>query len=168
MRHKVISALVVAVLSFACVGLANADNNEEANSALVKKFYAEVVNKGNVDLLDEILAENFIEHETMPGQEPGREGVKQFFETFRTAFPDLKFDVERLIAKDDNVVAYLTISGTNKGEFMGMPATGKKINMKAIDIIRIKDGKVVEHWGVTDNLAMMQQLGAVPEESPAK
>ncbi|MGH7601513.1 MAG: ester cyclase, partial [bacterium] len=81
---------------------------------------------------------------------------------FRTAFPDLQVTVEDIIAKGDKVWVYTTMRGTNKGEFMGMPATGKKIEVKGIDIVRFVNGKAVEHWGVSDDLTMMQQLGMIP------
>lgn len=121
--------------------------------------YSEI-NKGNLGIFDELTSEKFVEHEVLPGFPQTREGVKAFFEALRTAFPDLMFDVEFYMADGDKVAAYLTISGTNKGEFMGRPATGKRISVKAVDIMQFKDGKVVDHWGVTDSMAMMEQLGA--------
>jgi steroid delta-isomerase-like uncharacterized protein len=141
---------------------------EEANSSQMTKFYTEVVNEGKIDLIDELCAENFMEHEELPGVKPNREGVKQFFKMYRTAFPDLNFKIEQMIAKDDKVVTYLTITGTQKAEFMGMPASGKKINLKGIDIVRFKDGKAVEHWGVTDTMTMMHQIGAIPDKPMKK
>ena len=83
---------------------------------------------------------------------------------FRNAFPDLHAHAEMMFAKDDKVVSYLTITGTHKGEFMGMAATGKKISVKGIDIIRMENGKAVEHWGMTDSMTMMQQLGMMQME----
>ena len=150
------------------VGSAFADAPEKDNLALCKQFYNEVANKGNVDMIDQLFAENFVEHEAFPGLAPSREGVKQFFTMMRTAFPDLKFDVEFMLSDGDKVAAYVTMSGTQKGEFMGMPASGKRFTTKTIDIIRIVDGKAVEHWGVTDAMTMMQQLGAVPPDAPGK
>ena len=139
-------------------------STEEKNLALARRMYKEVVNEGNIELIDEMVSADVIEHEEMPGLEPNREGVKQFFTMFRSAFPDLRFHVEELLASGDKVVARLLIQGTHKGEFMGMAPTGKKINVKAIDILRMADGKVAEHWGVTDTMTMMQQLGAIPTE----
>lgn len=137
---------------------------EKKNLALSKKFYEEVFNKGNFALIDEMLAEGFVEHEVFPGLPEGKEGVKQFFTMFRNAFPDLHAKTEMMIAKDDKVVSYIIITGTHKGEFMGMAATDKKINVKGIDIVRFENGKAVEHWGVTDSMTMMQQLGMMPAE----
>jgi steroid delta-isomerase-like uncharacterized protein len=99
----------------------------------------------------------------------GREGVRQIVSAFRRAFPDLTFEVHDVIAEGDKVVARVTIHGTHQGELMGIPPTGKRASVGAIDIMRVEGGKLAEHWGVTDNLAMMQQLGVIPMpgEAPA-
>ena len=155
---------MLAVLFCLAAGAAYADKTEEANVQSCKRFYAEVANKGNLAVIDELMAADFVEHEAFPGLTADREGVKQFFTMMRKAFPDLKFEVEFYMADGDKVASYLTIHGTHKGEFMGMPASGKKISVRTIDIVRIKDGKTVEHWGVTDGLGMMEQLGAMGSE----
>ncbi len=134
--------------------------------ALMQRFYDEVVNEGNHDLIDELFAEDFVEHEEFPGISNDREGVKQFFAMLSAAFDGLRMDVEDLYVDGDTGIARVTIRGTHNGEFMGVAATGKEIAVPAIDIVRIADGKGVEHWGVTDAMAMMQQLGAIPEEAP--
>jgi steroid delta-isomerase-like uncharacterized protein len=132
------------------------------NKAVVRRLYEEFVNKGNLDAFDEHVADDIIEHEELPGLSPGREGVKQFFALMRQAFPDLRFVVEELIAEDDKVVARFRMQGTHRGEFMGAAPTGNRLEVPAIDVFRLVDGKIKEHWGVTDTLSMMQQLGAVP------
>lgn len=152
-----IGALVL-VLALA-VSTAYADKTEETNVKKCQRFYDEVANKGNFAVIDELIAEDFVDHEVFPGLKPDRDGVKEFFTMMRNAFPDLTIKVDFYVADDDKVVAYLTMSGTHKGEFMGMAPTGKKISTRTIDILRIKDGKAVEHWGVTDALTMMEQLG---------
>jgi steroid delta-isomerase-like uncharacterized protein len=131
----------------------------EANRALVRRFYDEVVNAGELKLLDELCAPEFIEHEELPNLTPDRRGVRDFLELFRRAFPDLTFTIERLVAEDDLVAAYLTMRGTHKEEFLGIQPTGRKISVRSFDLLRVSDGKFVEHWGVTDTMAMMQQLG---------
>lgn len=149
------------------VGLAVAAWADEPmmdNEARLGKFYTEVVNQGNLDLIDEMLAEDFVEHEELPGMDPGRAGIKQWFAAMRKAFPDLKFDVEFTVSDGDLVAAYINMSGTQKAEFMGMPSMGKSFSTKTIDIVRFKDGKAVEHWGVTDAMTMMEQLGMAPPE----
>ena len=132
------------------------------NKALMRRFYDEVINGGNVALIDELFAADFVEHEEFPGLTGGREGVEQFFTMMRAAFPDLRMAVDDLIAEGDKVVARATMSGTHKGEFMGMDPSGKQFRVSAIDVVRFAGGKAVEHWGLTDAAAMMEQLGAVP------
>ncbi len=160
--NKIISSfcLIIFVFCASTTGLAAGD--EENNAVTMKRFYEEVVNKGNLKLIDELVAAEFVEHEELPGMKPGREGLKDFFTMFRAAFPDLQFQVNDLVAKGDKVWAYITIRGTHKGQFMDMAATGKKIEIKGFDIIRLVNGKAVEHWGLTDTMTMMQQLGAIP------
>jgi len=91
----------------------------------------------------------------------GMEGFKHFVTTFRAAFPDLIFTIEDMIAERDKVVARVSLRGTHKGDFMGVPATGRSVEMDSIDIMRFADGKLVEHWGQGDVVGLMQQLGAV-------
>jgi steroid delta-isomerase-like uncharacterized protein len=145
-----------------CAVAAAFAGDEEKNTAVMKRFYEEVVNKGNMQLIDELVAAEFVDHEEFPAMEKGREGLKQFFTMFRAAFPDLHFQINDMAAKGDKVWAYITIHGTHKGEFMGMAATDKKIAVKGFDIVRFVEGKAVEHWGLTDSMTMMQQLGALP------
>ena len=136
--------------------------SSEDNKALVRRFFDEVVNGGNIDLIDELLTDDFVEHEKFPGLEPNRDGVKEFFRRFRSAFPDGSFTPEEMIAEGDTVAVRVTIRGTHQGEFVGLPATGKSVEVAAIDFIHCRDGRMTAHWGVGDMLSMMQQLGAVP------
>jgi steroid delta-isomerase-like uncharacterized protein len=132
------------------------------NKALMERFYAEVVNEGNLDLIDELLTDDFVEHEDFPGMPPGREGVKWFFGTFKTAFPDGTMTPEAMIAEGDLVAVRISVRGTHQGEFMGVPATGKQVEFQAVDLVSFADGKATAHWGVTDAMALMMQLGAIP------
>ena len=122
----------------------------------------EVLNKGNMQAVDELIAPNFVEHNPFPGQAPGVEGLKQAMVALRQAFPDLHVTVDEMLSDGDKVVIRSTMKGTHKGTFMNIPATGKQMSVEGIDILRISNGRAVEHWGVTDNLTMMQQLGLVP------
>ena len=131
----------------------------EQNKALVRRLVDEVFNRRNVSVVDELLAPDFIEHEVIPGLPPGREGAKQMFVMLHGAFPDFKGSIDDLIAEGEKVVMRWTWTGTQKGEFMGMPPSGKRMSIGVIDIIRFSGGKAVEHWGISDNLALMQQLG---------
>jgi steroid delta-isomerase-like uncharacterized protein len=135
----------------------------EENKALFRRMFEGAINQGNMDLIDELVAPDVVEHEGLPpGVPAGREGVKMMFTMFRGAFPDLNATIDDVIAEGDKVVARSTWSGTHQGEFMGIPATGKRVSFGVIDIMRFADGVVVEHWGQMDNLGMLQQLGVVP------
>lgn len=131
--------------------------------AMAKRFNDEVFSQGKVDVLDEIVAEDYVEHQELPGLEPGREGLKKMVLMFRGAFPDLKVETHATAVDGDEVWMHTTMTGTHKGEFAGIPATGKKISVAAIDRVRTVDGKAVEHWGVSDDMGMMTQLGVIPE-----
>jgi steroid delta-isomerase-like uncharacterized protein len=133
----------------------------EDTKALLRRFYAEV-SAGNLTVIDETIADDFIEHEEFPGIEPNKEGVKQFFALFRSAFPDLKLEAHEIVVESDLLCARATFSGTHQGEFMGMPPTGKQIKVEGFDMVRFRDGLVTEHWGLMDAMTMMQQLGAIP------
>jgi len=136
----------------------------EQNKAIVRQLVEEVINKNNSSLASEILAADIIEHEeTPPGVPSGIEGTKMLFAMLHTAFPDFEATINDLIAEDDKVVVFMTWEGTQNGEWMGMPPSGKQMSINVIDIFRAADGKLVEHWGITDSMAMMQQLGAMPE-----
>lgn len=134
------------------------------NKATMKRFYDEVFNQGNLDSLEELCTEDIVDHESAPGMPPGREGVKAFVTMYREAFPDLHATVEDIVSEGDQAVARVSFTGTHKGELMGMPATGKSIDVSTMDMIRFEDGKAAEHWGVTDQMGMMQQLGVIPEQ----
>ena len=138
----------------------------EDSKTLMRRLYEEI-SAGNLDVIDELLADDMVEHEETPGLEPNKEGVKQFFAMFRAAFPDLRLEPHELISEGDLLCARATMTGTHQGDFMGIAPTGKRVEMQLIDIVRFRDGQAVEHWGVTDAMAMMQQLGAIPEEAPA-
>jgi len=128
----------------------------------------DLINAGDLDAFGELLAEGFIEHEEVPGLAPTKEGVLELFRGYKAAFPDLRMDAEDILASGDKAVARVKATGTQTGEFMGMPASGKSVDIQLIDIMRFDDaGLVCEHWGVMDMLSMLQQLGAAPEGLPA-
>jgi steroid delta-isomerase-like uncharacterized protein len=134
----------------------------DENKARVRRFYDEVVNAGRFELVDRFIAPDFVDHDGFPGLTPDREGVREFFETVRAAFPDLRFTVDDLIAEGDKVAARVCVRGTHRHEFLGIPPTGKEIATSVVDVIRFRDGLAVERWGITDTLAMMEQLGGAP------
>ena len=137
------------------------------HEATMRRMY-EMLNAHDVDGFGDGIADDFVDHEELPGLSPTKVGVKAFFHMYLAAFPDLRMDVEDVMASGDKVVARVRATGTHQGELMGMPATGKAIDVQLIDIIRFgDDGLAIEHWGVFDTMTMMQQLGAIPDGPPA-
>jgi steroid delta-isomerase-like uncharacterized protein len=139
--------------------------SEDAKS-LLTRFYDQV-NAGNLGVIDELVADDFVEHEEFPGISPDKEGVRQFFTMFRTAFPDMHMEAHEVLADGDLLCCRATMSGTQEGEYMGMPPSGKRFEVTGFDLLRLRDGQVTEHWGLIDAMTMMQQLGAIPEQAPA-
>ena len=134
------------------------------HAATMRRLY-ELISAGDIDGFGDLVADDFVEHDELPlpGLEPTKEGVKQLFHIYRAGFPDLRMEPEDVLVSGDKVVARVRGTGTHQGEFMGMPATGKSVDVQLIDIIRFgNNGLALEHWGVFDALKMMQQLGAIP------
>jgi steroid delta-isomerase-like uncharacterized protein len=128
----------------------------------------ELINAGDIDGFGQQLADDFVEHDEIPGIPPTKDGVIQYFRIMLDAFPDLRMDVQDSFASGDKAVARLRVSGTHMGEFAGIPATGNPVSVNLIDITRFgDDGLAREHWGVVDLLSMMQQLGVIPARPPA-
>jgi len=122
----------------------------------------EVLNDGKFALLDELLTPEFVDRSPVPGVPPTREGLKQSAMTLKAAFPDLHYVIEDAIESGDRIVHRLTASGTMKGDFMGMPATGKRATWTEIHIGKGVNGRLTEHWGLVDRQGMLAQLGTVP------
>ena len=141
--------------------------SSETNKNAFRRLVDELINNKNYDVIDELFAPEFVEHEEIPGIDLGREGLRQAFQMFHIAFPDLQVAIQDILADGDKVVAREQWTGTHQGEFMGMPATGKQVDFSVIDIVRLAEGKLVEHWAVTDMLALLTQLGAIPEPDGA-
>jgi steroid delta-isomerase-like uncharacterized protein len=140
----------------------------EENKALLSRFMEEVGNQGKLDLTDKLYAPTYINHRHLPpGFSADREGWKQLFAMYRAAFPDLRFTVEEQVAEGDTVVTRWAVTGTHRGEMMGIPPTGKQVAVGGIWISRIRGGQVVEEWGVSDELGMLQQLGVIPAPGQA-
>jgi steroid delta-isomerase-like uncharacterized protein len=136
---------------------------KEANLAATQRWGSEVASSGRYDVLDEILASDFVDHDPAPDQGPGIEGLKGFFQTMRSAFPDLKAEPVEILGTDTHVAMRYTISGTHEGEFQGVAPTGKSFKVAALQLARFQDGRCVERWGSTDELTMMKQLGILEE-----
>jgi steroid delta-isomerase-like uncharacterized protein len=137
------------------------------HEATARSLYT-LLNAGDIDGFGALLADGFVEHEETPGLAPTKAGVQDFFRMQRAAFPDMHIEAEDVISNGAKVVVRARYTGTNEGEFMGMPPTGKSVDIQLVDIFLLDDeGRVSEHWGVLDALAMMQQLGVVPTGGPA-
>jgi steroid delta-isomerase-like uncharacterized protein len=136
--------------------------SESENKAVVRRFIDDVLNHGRLETADEIVAENFIELDPLPGQKQGREGLKEIIVMLRSGFPDMNWVIEEMIASGEKVVTRFHWTGTHKGEFMGMPATGKSVKVKGVVIDRIVGGRMTESRILMDDLGMMQQLGVIP------
>ena len=139
----------------------------ESHKALVRRLVDEVQNGGNIAAVDEIAAPTFVNHSAPPGMSSDREGVKQITLLFRQAFPDGVMTVEDMLAEGDLVATRKTFRGTHQGPFMGLAPTGKQVEIGLIDIVRVVDGRVTEHWNAVDNLGLLQQLGVLPPPGQA-
>lgn len=133
----------------------------EENKIIVRRFFEEGPSKGNLTDADKLLSPDFSMHTPLPAS-PGIKGIHEVIITCREAFEHLHVTVEDMIAEGDNVAARFTAHGVHKGDFMGLPATGKPIVMTGIEIFRIENGKIVELWGEANLLGLMQQLGIFP------
>jgi len=145
----------------------SANATVQANESGTRTFLAGMA-RGDTTVVDSFIAENFVEHQQMPGMPPGPAGLKAFITAWHTAFPDLQLTVNDMAADSDKVWIYSTMSGTMKGPLMGMKPTGKSFHSDSFDLVRIENGKVVEHWGLSDNDGMMQQLGVTMPSAGGK
>ncbi len=134
----------------------------EENKALDRRWYGEVWNQGNVASYEELASPDMVTHGAPPGITPDFEGVKQAISIHRTGYPDMHFEVEDQLAEGDKVVSRCTLTGTHRGEWVGIPPTGKRVSIETISIQRWRGGKMVEAWLAMDMLGWMQQLGVVP------
>ncbi len=138
----------------------------EEHKAIQRRVY-ELFSSGNLAALEEVIAPDAVDHNAQPGMATGLEGVRQTLGMFRATFPDLRFTAEDMLAEGDRVAARITATGTHRGEFQGLPPTGKQVTISGIEIVRIANGRVVERWGQFDFLGLLQQLGAIPAPGQA-
>lgn len=133
----------------------------EANKQVVRRFVDEYQTAANEQSFAELLHPEVVDRSRPPGIAEGAEGVRQQFEAFRAAFPDFHAVIHDQIAEGDKVVTRKVFHGTHRGELMGIPPTGREVQIEVIDIVRVEDGQIVEHWNVVDRLGLLQQLGAL-------
>jgi len=134
----------------------------EANKAVYRRMVEEVVNKGNFDVVEELFDPSYVDHGAPPGMPEGLEGVKWIFGAFRAGFPDVKFTIDDMVSQGDVVATLVHGEGTQTGPFMGIPASGKHARWRSVGFFRVRDGKIVEHWGIPDMLGLLIQLGVIP------
>jgi steroid delta-isomerase-like uncharacterized protein len=134
----------------------------EANKTIARRLFRDDISKGDERVADEIIHPDFFDHTNPPGMQHGLAGHKAIVRLFRTAFPDSDWSIDDLIAERDRVVARTIFRGTHLGDFFGIPASGKRVEVHGVHIMRIADGRVAEHWGSNDDLGLMRQIGAIP------
>ena len=136
----------------------------EQNKALARRW-ADIFAQGNLDLVDEIYAPDYVSHDpTMPEDIRGVEGARDFYSMYLSAFPDAEITIEDQVAEGDTVATRWTGRGTHRGEMMGVPPSGNRVEVMGVTISRIEGGKIVEEWDIYDALGMMQAIGAVPDQ----
>lgn len=135
---------------------------EIQNVATVQRFVEEVINQGRFEAADELVHEDFVELDPLPGQQQGRQGLKDVIAMIRTAFPDIHWVIEETIASGDKVVSRFKWTGTQRADFLGIPATGRRVAVPGVVIDRLSDGKMADSRILMDTLGLMQQLGVIP------
>ena len=140
------------------------------NKAMLRRIFDECFNQGNLATADELISPD--SQDLSPGTPPGLpmtgpDTLKAIVPMLRTAFPDLRATVDEVIAEGDALSARVTFTGTHRGAFMGIPPTGKRVSWSAMEIVHVRDGKFVSHYGIQDGMSLMQQLGVMPAAAPA-
>lgn len=135
----------------------------ENGRTIARRFTEDIWDKRQLDVTEEIMASDFVDHDPVSGQKAGRDGYKEMVGLFLAAFPDLRVKNEDVIVEEDKVVLRWTAHGTHNGQLMNIPATGKQVTLKGIDIVRIENGRIVERWGEFDALGMLSQLGVISQ-----
>lgn len=138
-----------------------------ANTETIRAFIEEVLNQGRYERMHDLVLENFVELDPLPGQQQGREGLKAVLIGFRAAFPDIHWTISEQIAEDDKVVTRFAWTGTHRDTFLGVPATGRRVEVKGVVIDRLESGKMADSRILMDTLSLMQQLGVLPAPPPA-
>ena len=131
------------------------------NKAVIARLFDEVLNLGNLDLLDELIGADYVEHNPVPGQLPGAAGIKAKLVALRQAFPDIHFSLEELVGEGAAVAARYGWEGTHMAEFMGIQPTGKAVRVRGMDFYRLRNARIVEHWDCVDEIGLLRQLGAL-------
>jgi len=139
----------------------------EANKQVIRTFIEEVINQNRLDRADDLVKEDFIELDPLPGQQQGREGLKDVLAMMRTAFPDIHWTITEMVSEGEKVVSRFHWTGTHRAPFLGIPATGKSVLVNGVVIDRLEAGKMADSRILMDTLSLLQQLGAIPAPPPA-
>jgi predicted ester cyclase len=138
-----------------------ASKQTEQNKEICRRFFEELHNQHNVTIIDELVAPDVVSHDPFPGQLPGSEGLKNTMQMFWTGLPDLHVEIKDMLAENDRVMTRLNVKGTHTGTFLESAPTNNAVMYDEVIILRIANGKIVEHWAVADALSLMQGVGAV-------
>ena len=133
----------------------------DAAKAVVRRNTEEVQSRGKFDVFEELFADDFVDHTPQPGMTPNKDGVRDLYHRLRVAFPDFRADIHWQAADGELVTTYKTYHGTHQGMFLGVAPTGRKIHFETVDVMRVRNGKITDHWGVANLFSLMQQLGVV-------
>jgi steroid delta-isomerase-like uncharacterized protein len=139
----------------------------DAAKAVVRRNTEEVQSKGNFNVFEEVFADDFVDHTPQPNMIPDKAGVRGLYRALRAAFPDFRAEIHWQAADGELVTTYKTYHGTHQGTFLGVAPTGRKIHFETVDVMRVHNGKITEHWGVANLFSLMQQLGAWPTTTRA-
>ena len=139
----------------------------EDSKRVVRRFIDEYQTGASDAAFAELLHPDVVDHSRPPGIAPGAEGVRQQFDGFRAGLPDFRATILHQVAEGDLVITHKVFHGTHTGELLGIPATGTEVEILVMDVVRVADGQIVEHWGVVDRLGLLQQLGAIPQPEAA-
>lgn len=137
----------------------------EQSKALIRDMIEKCEATGNVALVERYFTADFVDHRPMPGAPPTRDGIKGLFAALKTAFPDLEISIDDQVADGESVATRKTFRGTHRAPFLGIPPTGKRIEFEVIDILRVRNGQITDHWFVGDRLSLLQQLGVLPPDA---
>lgn len=142
-------------------------DNADALKQVVRRNTEEVQGGGDFNVFDELFADDFVDHTPQPGITADKNGVRQLYADLRAAFPDLHADIHWQTIDADRVTTYKTYYGTHHGEFLGIAPTGRKIHFETVDVFRVHNAQLTDHWGVANLLSVLIQLGAIPDQSTA-
>jgi steroid delta-isomerase-like uncharacterized protein len=129
---------------------------------LAQRWFSEVMSEGKTEVIDELCAPDFVDHDPLPGTTADLAGLKDFVAQIRAAFPDMQMTADDLIVEGDRLAVRSTLRGTHQGDFMGIPGSGKKVEVSNYDFVRFENDQAAEHWGAIDSAALMEQIGMAP------